>query len=93
MHYINVPGKFNTDYDAYFLLKKQNSPEVPLISDKYKQKKIIKRVPLFEDALLRTSGSKVTLVYIVQENAEVTNVGDYPLTVNANYGASWSILE
>ena len=42
MHYVNVLGEFKTDYDAYVLLKKQTSPEVPLVSDKDKENKIIK---------------------------------------------------
>ena len=39
MNYINVIGGFKTDYDAYVLLKKQTSPEVTFLSDKYKEKK------------------------------------------------------
>ena len=73
--------------------RKQTSLEVPLVSDKYKEKKIIKWVPLFEDALSSTFGSKYPLVFIVRENAEVPNVGDYPLTANVHYGASGSMLE
>ena len=42
MHYVNVLGEFKTEYGAYVLLKKQTSPEVPLVSDKDKEKKIIK---------------------------------------------------
>ena len=41
MHYVNVLGEFKTGYDTYILLKKQTSPEVTLVSDKYKEKKII----------------------------------------------------
>ena len=92
MHYINVLGEFNTDYDVYVLLKRKTSPEVPLVSDKYKDKKIIKWLPLFEDKLLRTLGSKFPLVYIVRDNYDIPDVRYYPLTENAHYGASGSTL-
>ena len=65
MHYYNVIGGFKTKYDSYVLLKKQTSPKVPFVSDKDKEKKIIKWVPLFEDTLSRTFGSNGPLVYIV----------------------------
>ena len=65
MHFVNVIGGFKTEYNSYVLLKKQTSPKVPLVSDKDKEKKIIKWVPLFEDALSRTFGSNGPLVYIV----------------------------
>ena len=69
------------------------SPEVPLVSDKYKDKKIIKWLPLFEDDLLRTLGSKFPLVYIVRDNYDIPDVRYYPLKANAHYGASGSMLE
>ena len=47
MHYINVLEEFKTDYGAYFLLEKKTSPSFPLVSDKDKEKKIIKCAPLF----------------------------------------------
>ena len=93
MHYVNVPGKFKTDYNVYVLPKKQTSPEVPLVSDKDKERKIIKWVPLFDDALLRTFGSNFILVYIVRENSEVPDVRDDSLTENEHYGASGSMLK
>ena len=93
MHYVNVRGEFRTDYYAYVQMKKQTSPEVPPVSDKHKEKKIIKGVPLFENTLLRTFGSKDPLVYIVRDNYEVPDVGDNPLKANEHYGASGSMLE
>ena len=73
-------------------MKKQTSPEVPLFSDKYKEKKIIKWVPLFEDSLSRTFRSKGPLVYIVRENSKIPNAGDYTLPANVHYGESGSML-
>ena len=70
------------------MLKKQTSHEVPFVSDKYKDKKIIKWVPLFEDTMSRTFRGKGPLVYIVRENADVPDVVDDPLTANAHCGAS-----
>ena len=70
-------------------MKKKTSQEVPLFSDKDKEKK----VPIFDDALSHTFGSKGPLVYIVRENAEVPDVGYDDLTENSHYGASGSMLE
>ena len=78
MHYVNVIGEFKTDYDVYVLINNKTSPEVPLVSDKYKEKTIIKWVSLFKNALLRTFGSKGPLVFILRDNSEVHDVGDYP---------------
>ena len=81
-------GEFKTDYDAYILMKKQTFPEVPLVSDKDKERKIIKCVHLFEDSLLRIFGSKGPLIYIVRENSDGPDVRDDTLTENAHNGAS-----
>ena len=77
-----------TDFDAYVLINKQTSPEVPLVSDKDKDKKIIKWVPLFEEALSHIFGSKYPLVYVVRDHSDVPDVSYDPLTENAHYGAS-----
>ena len=61
-NYVNIFAAFNTEHDAYSLLWKQDSPDTPFVSNKDKEKNIIKLVPLFEDALSRTFGSKVPLV-------------------------------
>ena len=92
MQYVNVLGYLKTDYDDYVLLKKQTSHEVPLVGDKDKDKKIIKWVSIFEDVISRTFGSKVPLVYILRENADIPDVGDDPLTKNTHYGASGYML-
>ena len=55
--------------------------------------KIIKWVPLFKDAVSRTIRRKGLLVYILVDNVKVHDVGDDPLTVNAHYGESRSMLE
>ena len=46
MHYNNVLKGFKEDYDAYALLKKQDSPEAPVVNDKDKEKRVIKWISL-----------------------------------------------
>ena len=93
MNYINVLADFNNDNDTYNLLWKKDPPYTPLVNDKDKEKKIIKWVPLFEDTLSHTFGSKVTLVYVIIESAIVPDVTDDPLDTDSHYGASSSLLE
>ena len=93
MHYGNVLTGFKMDFDAYILLRKQEDPEVPLVNDKDKDKKIIKWMPLFEDALSRTFGSKGPLIYVLRDTVAVPSEVDDPLDVNAHYGRSGSMLE
>lgn len=93
MHYGNVLTGFKTDYEAYCLLKKQDEPEAPVVNDKDKEKKIIKWMPLFEDALSRTFGSKGPLIYVLRDNAAVPTETDDPLDENCHYGQSGSMIE
>ena len=93
MHYSNILTGFKTDHEAYALLKKQDKPDPPVVSDKDKEKKIIKWMPLFEDALSRTFGSKGPLIYVLRENSAVPAEVDDPLVANAHYGQSGSMLE
>ena len=58
MHYVNVLGEFKTDYNAYVLLKKQNSPGVYLVNDRDKENKIIKWVPYLRTPYHAHSGAK-----------------------------------
>lgn len=93
MHYNNVLKGFKEDYDAYALLRKQDSPEAPVVNDKDKEKRVIKWIPLFEDCLSRTFGSKGPLIYVLREDAAVPSVVDDPLEGGAHYGASGSLIE
>lgn len=93
MHYANVLNGFKVDFEAYTLLRKQDEPEVPLLNDKDKEKKVIRWIPLFEDALSRSFGSKGPLIYVLRENATVESEADDPLEDNAHYGKSGSMLE
>ena len=93
IHYVNALGEFNIDYNSYVLLNKQSSPGVLLVSDKYKENKIINWIPLFEDALSRTFGGKGPLFCIVRDNYDISNFGDDPLPENVHCSASGSMLE
>ena len=93
MHYGNILSTFKTDYEAYALLRKQDAPDVPTLSDKDKEKKVIKWAPQFEDALSRTFGSKGPLIYVLREDAAVPSEADDPLLAGCHYGASGSMLE
>ena len=93
MNYINVLADFNTDHDAYSLLRKQYPPGTPFVNDKYKEKKIIKWVPLIEDALSHIFGIKRPLVYVIHESEIVPDVTNDPLDADYYYGAAGSLLE
>ena len=93
MHYTNVLKGFKEDFDAYVTLKKQDDPDVPLVNDKDKEKKVIKWVPIFEDTLSRTFGSKGPLIYVLREDAAVPSEADDPLQARAHYGSSGSLME
>ena len=93
MHYDSVLAGFKIDYDAYRVLKNQDSPKVPLVNEKDRDKKVIKWIPLFEDAMSRTFGAKGPLRYVIRETAEVeTEVLD-PLLPNKHYGKHGSMME
>jgi hypothetical protein len=93
MHYGNVLAGFKVDYQAYCTLKKQDSPDVPLVYEKDRDKKVIKWIPLFEDAMSRTFGAKGPLRYVIRETADVAAEGDDPLQPNKHYGISGSLME
>ena len=90
MNYVNVLDAYNTDHDAYSLLWKQDSPDTPFIIDKDKENKIIKWVPLFEDALARTFGIKPPLIYLICESVIIPEVNDDPIGAQTHYGAPGS---
>jgi len=85
MHYLNVLSGFKVDYEAYALLKKNDKPDTPMVHDKDKDKKIIKWVPLFEDALSRTFGSKGPLSYVIRETVDVPPEADDPLQADKHH--------
>lgn len=93
MHYDNVLAGFKIDYDAYRVLKNQDSPKVPIVNEKDRDKKVIKWIPLFEDVMSRTFGAKGPLRYVIRETAEVeTEILD-PLLPDKHYGKHGSMME
>lgn len=94
MHYNNILSGFKIDFDAYCTLKKQDAPDVPLVYDKDKDKKVIKWAPLFLDAMSRTFGAKGPLRYVLREDPDVPPEEEDPLGNNCHYSdAAGSMLE
>ena len=93
MHYRDILTGFKIDHEAYALLKKQDKPDAPIVSDKDKEKRIIKWIPLFEDALSRTFGPRGPLIYLLRKISAVPAEVNDPLVTNAHYGQSESMLE
>lgn len=93
MHYKNVLTGFKIDYESYVSLKKREEPDAPKVNDKEKEKKVIKWMPLFEDALSRTFGPRGPLIYVLRTESAVTTEVDDPLQPNSHYGNSGSLLE
>jgi hypothetical protein len=74
-------------------LRKQDTPTVPLISDKDKDKTVIKWAPLFEDVMSRTFGARGPLMYVIREVVAVPAEVDDPLDPQSYFGASGSLIE
>ena len=93
MHYNNVLSDFKDDWKAYVQLRKQDTPTVPLISDKDKDKTVIKWAPLFEDVMSRTFGARGPLMYVIREVVAVPAEVDDPLDPQSYFGTSGSLIE
>ena len=99
MHYINVLMHFKHEWEAYQDLKEKDDPKVPKINDRDVDRKIIRWVPIFKDAMSRTYGSKGPLSYILRDDPAVPDELSDPLQANANgnvvsyFGRSGSLLE
>ena len=93
LHYINVLADFVVDYQAYKDLRDQDEPEIPTISDKDNDRKIIKWAPIFMDCMSRTFGPRGPLSYVLRDEVTVPTEIDDPLMPNKWYGASGSLLD
>ena len=99
MHYSNVLMNFKVEWEAYQNLKEQDDPKVPKINDRDGDRKIIRWVPIFKDAMSRTYGSKGPLSYVMRDEPNVSDEANDPLETNANgtiisyFGQSGSLLE
>ena len=74
-------------------LRDQDEPDVPLISDKDGDRKVIKWVPIFLDSLTRTYVIHGPLVYVLCEDPTVPNEFNDPLEHESYFGASVSLHE
>ena len=88
MHYANVLSDFKIEWEDYESLKKQDDPDVPSISDKDNDRKIIKWVPIFIHYTSHTYGSRGPLSCVLCDSAEVSTELNDPLEHQAYYGAS-----
>ena len=91
MHFTNVLKDFKVEWDTYQDLREQDEPDVPLVSDKDGDRKIIKWSPIFLDCLTRSYGIRGPLVYVLREDSAVPAEADDPLEINNYFGASGSL--
>ena len=66
MHYIKVIFNFRIEREAYLKLKAEDNPKPPTINNN--DKKVIKLVPIFQDCLSRTYGSRGPLIYVLRKS-------------------------
>ena len=79
IHYGNTLASFKIEWEAYVALKAEGAPKVPAIRDQDNDCKVIKWVPIFQDCLARTYGSRGPLIYVLRDEKEVpTEANDPP---------------
>ena len=93
MHYTNILQNFQLEYDDFESLKDQDDPDVPSISDKDVDRKVIKWAPIFKDCMSRTFGSRGPLAYVLRDDPAVPTELEDPLQANSYFGASGSLLD
>ena len=91
MHYINVLKPFKLEWDTYKDLCNQDEPDVPLVSEKDGDRRIIKWVPIFLDCLSRSYGVHGPLVYVLRDDPTVPAEVDDPLDAHSYFGSSGSL--
>ena len=80
---------FSIKWDTYQDLCDQDEPDVPLVSNKDGDRKIIKWVPIFLDCLLEHSyGIRGPLVYALRDDPTVPPEAQDPLEPQSYYGSS-----
>ena len=93
MNYDNILKNFKIEWDTYQDLRDQDAPDVPLISDKENDRKVIKWVPVLHDCLARSYGINGPLSYVLREESDVPDEATDPLQPDSYYGASGSLHE
>ena len=93
MGYDTVLKGFKIEWDTYQDLRDQDAPDVPLISDKDNDRRVIKWVPVLHDCLARSYGINGPLSYILREDSAVPTEAIDPLELESYYGSSGSLHE
>ena len=93
IHWTNTLSTFKGDYEVYEDLQKDDDTEVPLISDRHGDQRIIKWAPIFADCLSRTYFHKGPLSYVIRNDKTVPPEGTDPLENNDYFGASGGLQE
>ena len=93
MNYNNVLKHFKVEWETYQDLLDQDTPNVPLISDKENDRKVIKWVSVFQDCLARSYGVHGPLSYVLRDEPVVPAEVDDPLEANSYFGESGSMQD
>ena len=94
MNYNNVLKFFKVEWETcYQDLLDQDTPDVPLISDKEGDRKVIKWVSVFQDCLARSYGVHGPLSYVLRDDPEVPAEVDDALDANSYFGESGSMQD
>ena len=93
MSYNDVLKPFKVEWDTYQDLRDQDEPDVPLISDKDNDRKVIKWAPIFLDCLTRSYGIHGPLAYVLREEPVIPTEIEDPMDHDAYYGLSGSLHE
>ena len=74
---------FKVEWETYEDLINRDAPNVPLISDKENDRKVIKWVPMLQDCLTRSYGIHGPLSYICRDDPEVPEEINDPLPADS----------
>ena len=93
MNYNHVLKHFKVEWETYQDLLEQDTPDVPLISDKENDRKVIKWVSVFQDCLARSYGVHGPLSYVLRDDPVVPAEVDDALEANSYFGESGSMQD
>ena len=89
--YTNALSNFKIMAEAYVGIKKEDDLEVPMISNRDNDRKMIKQGPIFMNCLCRTYGTTGPLLYILRKTFDVPPEIDDPLENNNYFCSSGSL--
>ena len=93
MNYDDVLKHFKVEWETYEDLTNRDAPDVPLISDKENDRKVIKWVPMLQDCLTHSYGIHGPLSYICRDDPAVPEEINDPLTADSYFGESGSLQD